>query len=223
MEFFTPASHDASSSLGMALVFSSATPLLLLDANLVIKAASGSFCSAFTLDPDKVVGVALATLGLGEWGIPQLRSLLGATVAGDAAIDAYELDLVRAGKPTRRLIVNAHRLDYLGSDDVQIALAVLDVTDARLTEKLKDDAVREKQILLQELQHRVANSLQIIASVLMQSARRMQSDEARHHLQDAHHRVMSIATLQRQLATAKAGDVVLRSYFTDLATASGRR
>ncbi|HEX7849707.1 MAG TPA: histidine kinase, partial [Sphingomonas sp.] len=101
----------------MALVFSSATPLLLLDANLVIKAASGSFCSAFALDPDKVVGVGLANLGLGEWGIPQLRSLLGATVAGDAAIDAYELDLVRLGKPTRRLIVNAHRLDYLGSDD----------------------------------------------------------------------------------------------------------
>jgi len=221
MEFFTPVSHDASSSLGMALVFSSATPLLLLDANLVIKAASGSFCSAFALDPDKVVGAGLASLGSGEWGMPQLRSLLAATVAGDAAIDAYELDLVRLGKPTRRLIVNAHRLDYLGADDAQVALAVLDVTEARLTEKLKDDAVREKQILLQELQHRVANSLQIIASVLMQSARKVQSDEARNHLQDAHHRVMSIATLQRQLATATASDVALRSYFTDLCDSIG--
>jgi two-component sensor histidine kinase len=50
---------------------------------------------------------------------------------------------------------------------------------------------------MRELQHRVANSLQIIASVLMQSARRVQSEEARGHLQNAHHRVMSIATVQR--------------------------
>ncbi|MCW3849145.1 sensor histidine kinase [Sphingomonas sp. LB-2] len=221
MEFFTPISHDVSSSLGMALVFSSATPLLLLDANLVIRAASGSFCSAFDLDPDKVVGAELPSLGLGEWALPQLRSLLCATVAGDAAIKAYELDLVRLGQPTRMLVVNAHRLDYLGSEDIRIALAVSDVTDARLTEKLKDDVVREKQVLLQELQHRVANSLQIIASVLMQSARKVQSDEARNHLQDAHHRVMSIATLQRQLAASKAGEVVLRTYFTDLCDSIG--
>ncbi len=222
MEFFTPLSHEAAaSSLGMALVFSSATPLLLLDPDLVIKAASGSFCSAFGLDCDKVVGMELGALGSGEWSARQLRSLLRATFAGDAAIQAYELDLVRKGQPNRTLIVNAHKLDYLGSDEARIALSVSDVTDIRRAEKLKDDVVHEKQVLLQELQHRVANSLQIIASVLMQSARKVQSDEARSHLHDAHHRVMSIATLQRQLAAARAGDVMLRPYLTDLCDSIG--
>jgi len=205
----------------MALVFSSATPLLLLDANLVVIAASGSFCDAFDLDPDAVVGAELSALGSGEWGARRLQSLLRATVAGNAAIDAYELDLARLGRPTRTLILNAHKLDYPGADEAHIALAVLDVTDLRLAEKLKDDVVREKQVLLQELQHRVANSLQIIASVLMQSARKVQSDEARNHLHDAHHRVMSIATLQRQLAATKAGSVALRPYFTDLCDSIG--
>lgn len=131
------------------------------------------------------------------------------------------MDLVRLGLPVRSLVLNAHRLEYLGSDDVCVALAVSDVTEVRLAEKLKDDVVREKQVLLQELQHRVANSLQIIASVLMQSARKVQSDEARNHLHDAHHRVMSIATLQRQLAATQAGEVALRSYFTDLCDSIG--
>ena len=205
----------------MALVLTSATPLILLDSNQVVKAASGSFCDAFELDPDKVIGAELAALGSGEWGVRQLRSLLRATIAGDAAINAYELDLVRLGKPTRSLIINAHKLDYLGSDEARVAVAILDVTDARILEKLKDNVVREKQVLMQELQHRVANSLQIIASVLMQSARKVQSDEARGHLHDAHHRVMSIATLQRQLAEAKTGDVVLSTYFTDLCDSIG--
>jgi hypothetical protein len=35
-------------------------------------------------------------------------------------------------------------------------MAVSDVTDARLADRLKDDLLREKAILFQELQHRVA-------------------------------------------------------------------
>lgn len=220
MEFVTPPPPQGS-SLGMALVIASTTPLLLLDAELRVIAASGSFCSAFGLDGGKIVGAELMKLGSGEWEIPQLRSLLRATVAGDAAIDEYEMDLVRLGQGMRKLILNAHRLDYAGSGDVRIALAVSDVTAVRLAEKAKDAAVLETQILLQELQHRVANSLQIIASVLMQSARRVQSDDVRTHLHNAHHRVMSIATLQRQLAATNARDVVLRPYFADLCESIG--
>jgi two-component sensor histidine kinase len=93
---------------------------------------------------------------------------------------------------------------------------VSDVTDARADEKLKDHALRENLVLLQEVRHRVANSLQIIASVLLQNARRTGSDETRGHLNDAHNRVMSVAALERQLAESPAGDVDLGAYFTAL-------
>jgi two-component sensor histidine kinase len=221
MEFFTALPDKATNSLGMAIVLSSSTPLVLLDRNLIIEAASGSFCRTFALDPDTVVGLELFKLGAGEWDIPQLRSLLNATASGNAAIDAYELDLIRKGQETLRLCLNAHRLDYVSSEEMRLMLAVSDITTARRAEKIKDDLVREKQVLLQELQHRVANSLQIIASVLMQSARRVQSQEARSHLNDAHHRVMSIATLQKQLAASTQGNVALRPYFTDLCNSIG--
>jgi two-component sensor histidine kinase len=95
------------------------------------------------------------------------------------------------------------------------------VTDARAEARLKDDLVREKAVLLREVQHRVANSLQIIASVLMQSARRVQSEEARGHLQNAHHRVMSVAAVQKQLSTSSGGTVELRTYLTQLCESLG--
>jgi two-component sensor histidine kinase len=66
-----------------------------------------------------------------------------------------------------------------------------------------------------------ANSLQIIASVLLRSARRVQSLEARGHLQNAHHRVMSIAAVQRHLALSPLGDVELRPYFMQLCESLG--
>jgi two-component sensor histidine kinase len=99
---------------------------------------------------------------------------------------------------------------------VRLLLAVSDVTFARAEARQKDDLIREKAILLQEVQHRIANSLQIIASVLMQSARKVQSEEVRGHLEDAHHRVMSIAALQRHLAVASLDDVALGPYLVQL-------
>ena len=212
----TPLPDETVTSLAMALIESSKAPLLLLDDEVVVIGASASFCNTFNVDPTTIANRRLADVGAGEWNVPQLNSLLLATIAGAAEIDAYEMDLVRAGKATCRLILSAHKLDYFDTEKVRVVLAATDVTAARLAETQKDDLVREKHVLLQELQHRVANSLQIIASVLMQSARRVQSEETRLHLHDAHSRVMSIAMLQKQLAVTQLRTVELRTYFADL-------
>lgn len=216
-----PTAHpDVARNLALAILASSDAPALLLDDNLAVIAASDTFYRAFALEPQDVAGRPLFDLGAGEWDVPQLRSLLGATLADLARIDAYEMDLKGDAAP-RRLVLNARKLDYGAAQQVRLLLTICDVTEARLSAKLKDDLLREKAILLQELQHRVANSLQIIASVLMQSAGRVQSEEVRSHLHDAHHRVMSIATLQQQLAASRQGDVELRGYFTQLCESLG--
>lgn len=216
----TPRVHfEAASTL--AVVVSSNEPLILLSNDLKVIAASASFCRLFEIDPATVPGTNLTQLGNGEWAMPRLISLLKATASGSANIQAYEIDLERPDQKTRHLVVNAHTLDDGDVDYVRLLLAVTDVTDVRAEARLKDDLVRDKSLLLQEVQHRVANSLQIIASVLMQSARRVQSEEARGHLQNAHHRVMSIAALQRQLSVSTTGHVELLSYFTQLCQSLG--
>lgn len=212
---------EAGDSLALAMIASSNAPVLLLDDALIVIAASASFCEAFRIDPATAVGRPLASLGEAEWSAPQLGALLKATAGGFAEIDAYEMDLERKGQVSRRLVINARKLDYLDTGNTRLIMAVADVTDARIDEKLKDDLLREKGILLQELEHRVANSLQIIASVLMQSARKVRSEQAKGHLRDARNRVMSIATMQRQLAASRLGDVALRAYFTDLCDSIG--
>lgn len=215
-----PPHPDVGYNLALAILQSSAAPALLLDGELRVIAGSSSFYAGFALAPADVVGRLIFELGNGEWAAPQLRSLLAATKAGQARIEAYEMDLKQAIAP-RRLVLNAQKLDYGAAEQVRLLLTMSDVTEARVSAKLKDDLLREKAILLQELQHRVANSLQIIASVLMQSARRVQSDEARGHLHDAHHRVISIATVQQQLAASTLGDVALKAYFTQLCDSLG--
>ena len=212
---------DLGLSLALAVVASSHAPVLLLDENRLVVTASDAFCKAFEIDGATVNGKDFAALGDGEWAIPQLQSLLKATAAGLAEVKNYEFDLKREGRQTRCLVLNAHKLNYGDGGAIRMLLAITDTTDAQIASKLNEDLVRDKGILLQELQHRVANSLQIIASVLMQSAKKVQSEEVRGHLRDAHNRVMSIAAVQRQLAASSIDRVKLQPYLSQLCDSLG--
>jgi two-component sensor histidine kinase len=200
----------------LAVIASSREPLLFLTGDLVVVAASSSFCRDFQIDSASVAGRPLSQLGNGEWDLPKLNSLLKATASANVAVETYEIDLIRGDRPLRSLLVNAHKLDDGDMERVRLLVTITDVTLARAESRQKDDLLREKAVLMQEVQHRVANSLQIIASLLMQSARKVQSEEARLHLHDAHHRVLSIAAVQRHLAVSTVVDVALRPYFAHL-------
>jgi two-component system, sensor histidine kinase PdtaS len=215
MSAHSPGHPDVALTLAMALVQSSVAPVLLLDGDLNVIAASASFCDSFHIDPTRVTGQSVLSIGNGEWNVRQLRSLLTATISGHAAVEAYEMDLTSDRRESRRLVLKAQMLAY-DTDQVRLLLTVADVTDARLAEKVKDDLIREKALLLREVQHRVANSLQIISSVILQSAMRTGSEETRDRLTDANNRVLSVAEVQRQLAVSSLQEVDLRAYFKQL-------
>lgn len=217
----TPSRPDLDLKLAMAVVTASHAPVLLLDGDRLVVGASQAFCRVFGIDESTITGREFASLGAGEWAIPQLVAMLKGAASGFAEIKNYEFDLAREGRAPRRLVLNAHKLDYGEGEDIRLLLAIADVTDARIAERMNEDLIRDKGILLRELQHRVANSLQIIASVLMQSARKVQSEEARSHLNNAHHRVMSVAALQAQLAVSSIDRISLRPYLTQLCESIG--
>ena len=67
------------------------------------------------------------------------------------------------------------------------------------------------------MRHRIANSLQIIASILLLKARSVQLDETRGHLQDAHKRVLSVAAVQQHLQASGHGErIALGPYLSKL-------
>lgn len=208
-------------TLALAVLEASDAPVLLLDENLVIVAASRTFNSTFAIDPRAVPGMALCDIDHHNWDVPRLRSLIGATMAGLAEVDTYELDIRSETNGIRRVVLKAQQLEYGVIGPKRLLMTAIDVTDIRRNEALQRSLVQDNAVLLHEMQHRVANSLQIIASILMQSARKVQSEEARGHLSDAHQRVMSIATLQRQLAESVDGSVRLAPYLAQLCESIG--
>jgi PAS domain S-box-containing protein len=186
-------------SLAEAIVDTVREPLVVLDQDLRVIAASRSFYRIFAVEPQATLGRRLYELGDGQWNIPALRNVLEGIIPRHHTVEAYEVEHEFPTIGRRVMLLNARQVfDEEGSSSA-VLLAIEDVTQRRDAEREKDELLQQKEILLQEMQHRVANSLQIIASILLLKARTVQSEETRLHLQDAHQRVMSVATVQQQL------------------------
>ena len=180
--------------------------LVVLDRDLRVVSASRSFYRTFAIESRNTIGRMFYELGDGQWDIPALRKLLEEVIPGHRTIEAYEVehDFPTIGR--RIMLLNARRVFDEADPDSTLLLAIEDVTQRREAEHEKDELLRQKEVLLEEMQHRVANSLQIIASILLLKARTVQSEETRLHLRDAHERVMSLATVQQQLRASRLGD-----------------
>jgi two-component sensor histidine kinase len=123
-------------------------------------------------------------------------------------MEAYEVEQEFPGIGRRTMLLNARKVFYEGNSHSTLLLAIEDITERRVTERVLRDLLEQKDMLLQEMSHRVANSLQIIASILLMKVRTVQSEETRLHLQDAYQRVMSVASVQQQLQAAGPGELI---------------
>jgi two-component sensor histidine kinase len=186
-------------SLAEAIVDTVREPLVVLDRDLRVIAASRSFYRTFAAEPQRTEGRMLFELGDGQWNIPGLRNVLEDVIPKHRTVEAYEVEHEFPTIGRRVMLLNARQVfDEAGSASA-LLLSIEDVTHRRDADREKDELFRQKEVLLQEMQHRVANSLQIIASILLLKARTVQSEEIRLHLHDAHRRVLSVATVQQQL------------------------
>jgi two-component sensor histidine kinase len=115
------------------------------------------------------------------------------------------------------MLLNARNVFYADGRFTKTLLAFEDITHRRGIEQQVQELLKEKDMLLAEMQHRVANSLQIIASILLMKARTVQSEETRLQLEDAHKRVLSVAAVQQHLHTAGRGaPIEIGNYLTKL-------
>jgi two-component sensor histidine kinase len=205
-------------ALAAAIVDTVRESLVVLDRELRVITASRSFYQTFGAEPQGTQGWMFYDIDNGRWNIPALRKLLGEIIPQHRTIEAYEIEHEFPALGRRIMLLNARQVFDERHPDQTILLAIEDVTLRREAEREKDELFRQKDVLLQEMQHRVANSLQIIASILQLKARAVQSEEARAQLQDAHHRIMSIATVQQQLQASALGDKIeIGPYLSKLA------
>jgi chemotaxis protein methyltransferase CheR len=201
-----PVNGKRQNSMERQLMAMAREPLLILDRNLRLVDASRSYYKMF---PAKFAPAAHANLfceqdspGWSSAAFAQLRDV----IAHHAALEDFETELDVPGKGPRRMLLSARPISDAENPDAAILVGLQDITTRLEAERLKSELRQRQETLLHEVHHRVANSLQIIASILLLKARSVQSVETRNHLHDVHKRLILVATVQRQLCESDAAD-----------------
>ncbi len=191
--------------------------LLVLEPDLTIRFANRAFCQTFAVAPEHTVGRKLYELGDGQWDIPGLRASLETIVSGQKTIEAFEVDHVFPSIGRRVMALNARKIYRHGNNIKQILLAIEDVTERTRLERERSAANERIGMLMQELTHRVKNSLQSIAAMVMIEARSHKSGQGKAALERVSHRIDAIGQLYAKLSKSDTVEAVdAATYLDDL-------
>jgi two-component sensor histidine kinase len=191
-------------SLAHAIVAIVHEPVIVLDRGLHIVAASESYHRMFPADFASEANRANFETSSLPWD-GSVTELLTNVLSQDAAVDDYEIELDVPNGGRRRMLLSARRAAAQSKCDTAVVIGLADLTALREARDLRTALQENKDMLLLEAHHRIANSLQIVASILLLRARSVQSEETRRHLQDAHRRLVAVATVQHQLSVSEPG------------------
>lgn len=99
-----------------------------------------------------------------------------------------------------------------------VSTSFIGMTERILRDEAKiEDTLRQKDILLREVHHRVKNNLQLIASIMSMQIRKSRSQEVKGLLKSLHDRVNSLATIHRNLyQTSGQADVTMQEHLDEI-------
>jgi chemotaxis protein methyltransferase CheR len=157
----------------------------------------------------------LYELGNGQWDIPELCSLIEAMLPEHATIEAFEVDRVFPSIGRRVMLLNARKVYRSGKQTQQTLLAIEDVTESRRLEHEHAAAHGRIAALLQELGHRIKNSLQIIVSMVSLEARNQKSAESKAALERVSHRIAALGRLYSMLGETNSVEEVDAAIYLD--------
>ena len=115
-------------------------PLIVLDKDLLVVAASRSFYEVFKVKPEQTLGHYIYDLGNQQWDIPKLRELLETILPQHTSFDDYEVEHHFSVIGHRIMLLNARQIERAWDKELIILVAIEDVTERRRLEDLLNES-----------------------------------------------------------------------------------
>lgn len=113
--------------------------------------------------------------------------------------------------------VSASLVSDNGGSPICMMASLIDVTDRKLAETELRKSLKEKEVLLSEIHHRVKNNLAVISGLLELQAYNTEDKDARDILQESQSRIHSIAMIHEKLYRSDTlSRIELKNYIGDL-------
>jgi two-component system, chemotaxis family, CheB/CheR fusion protein len=144
-------------------------PMIVLDRNLRVKSANQTFYRMFNVNEEETEGVLLYDLGNKQWNIPRLRELLEEILPRDSHFHDFEITHTFPIIGKKTMLLNARRIIQKMNHEELILLAISDVTEKKLFEKVlieakefAENATKSKQQFLSNMSHEIRTPLNSI-------------------------------------------------------------
>ncbi|EPX79464.1 sensor histidine kinase [Litoreibacter arenae] len=117
-----------------------------------------------------------------------------------------------------RTVPSEHRATMMPAEIEQIEDDFRDMSAVILRDEAElENSLRDKNVLLKEIHHRVKNNLQLISSIISMQIRKARNAETRYVLGRVQDRVLSLATIHRDLyQTSDAGRINVGALITEI-------
>jgi PAS domain S-box-containing protein len=193
---------EDASVLALAIVDSVTEPMVVLDSDLRVVAASRSFYRTFGLDRQSAQGRLVYELDKDQWDIAELRMLLEKVLPEHGEVEGYEVEREFPAIGRRAMRLSARRVRHRGNLRSNILLTLTDMTERRVMEREMQELMWQQDALLKEMRRRVGNGADLVAGILTLQARIAQSEETRQQIEDARKHVVLVAAAQDNLHVA---------------------
>ena len=131
---------DEVSEFAENIIDSVREPLLALDQDLRIVKASRSFYDFFKVNPEETIGELIFDLGNKQWNIPKLKEMLEKILPQKTTFDNFEIEHNFSSIGKRIMLLNARQIKRAYGKKKIILLAIEDITQRRVAEKLLQEA-----------------------------------------------------------------------------------
>lgn len=122
-----------------------------------------------------------------------------AIVTNDLAVNELETKIVSKEGHVLPVILSTSVLSDEVSDDVRLVFVASDISVQKESEKRIGESLKEKNILLAEIHHRVKNNLAVISGLLQMQMWNLEDESAKIALQHSQLRIQSIALVHEKL------------------------
>ena len=169
-------------------------------------------------DSPEEMTTAIEDIGAQLYVDPEQRAEIKRQLAEGAVVKGFEAQLRHKGGGTIWALINAAVVRAESGEILSYQGGMIDITERKLAQERIQSSLREKEMLLKEIHHRVKNNLQIISSLLNLQMAHIDDKKLLPLFLESQNRVRTMALIHEKLYQSdNLADIDFSAYLRELA------